>query len=104
MIVYDTLLEAINGLKERGYTLDFNLAFDQLKCDSADLCLSPAQFEIDEVHRFDTDTDPGESSIVFAVSSIDKKHKGVLISAYGMYAEPLEDSLMRKLSMHTHNN
>jgi hypothetical protein len=30
MHAYDTLLDALNGLKKRGYTIDFNLAFDHI--------------------------------------------------------------------------
>ena len=30
MYQYDTVVAAIDGLKERGYNLDFNIAFDKL--------------------------------------------------------------------------
>ncbi len=32
MYVYDTVSAAVNGLKKRGYTLDFNLAENCLIC------------------------------------------------------------------------
>ena len=30
MFSYDTVVEAINGLKQRGYTIDFNIAYDKI--------------------------------------------------------------------------
>ncbi len=52
---YNTVSEAISGLSGRGYTRDFNapLAKECMACHSAANVLSPDDFEIDEVHRFE---------------------------------------------------
>ena len=49
MFNYDTVTEAINGLRERGFTLDFNLQTNSLQCFNHDLNLTPEEFEIKEI-------------------------------------------------------
>lgn len=100
MYTYDTVVGALNGLKERGFTLDFNLAFDKLICHDTGQCLNPGEFEITEVYRFEGATNPADEDVVYAVQSKDGKIKGSLSQAYGMYADPASDEMMQKLAMH----
>ena len=101
MYTYDTVTGALNGLKERGFKLDFNLAFDKITCTENGLCLNPSEFEITEVYRFEGATEPSDEDVVYAVESIDGKLKGVISSAFGMYADPVSSDMIRKLKMHT---
>jgi hypothetical protein len=98
---YDTVVAALNDLKQRGYTLDFNIAFDKLICRDNDSCLNPAQFEITEVHRFEGNTDPSDEEVVYAIESKEGDLKGVIHSAFGTYADAVSTEMLRKLSMHT---
>lgn len=100
---YDTVTGALTGLKVKGYTMDFNIAFDKLICRENNFCLNPHEFEITEVHRFEGATDPGDEAVVYAVESKDGKMKGVLTSAYGMYADTISTDMLKKLSMHPHS-
>ena len=100
---YDTVTEALTALKTKGYTMDFNIAFDKLICKENNFCLNPNEFEITEVHRFEGATDPGDEAVVYAVESKDGKTKGVLTSAYGMYADTISTDMLKKLSMHPHS-
>lgn len=100
MPAYDTVTEALKDLKARGFTTDFNLAFDALHCPDTGTRLSPSDFEIVEHHRFEGNTDPADEAVVYAVASNDGRMKGVLVSAYGTYSEPLDDSMIRKLGVH----
>jgi hypothetical protein len=97
---YDTVTEAVNDLKERGYDTDFNLDFDQIISHSDNIYLKPDDFEITEVHRFEGDTNPSDEDVVYAVESRDGKHKGVITSAFGIYADPISDEMVHKLTMH----
>lgn len=97
MYVYDTITVAIKGLKERGYKLDFNLKENCLICDEEQF--NPAEFEITEVYRFEGDTDPSDEAVVYAIESHNGK-KGVLVNAFGIYADPLSDEIVKKLSFH----
>ncbi len=97
MYNYDTVSEAINGLKERGYTKDFNLKENSIICHEDEY--HPEDFEIVEVYRFEGDTDPADEAAVYAVEST-KGEKGVLVSGYGMSAVGLGAEMARKLSFH----
>src|SRR4030095_2364982 len=95
MISYDTVSQAVNGLKERGYTLDFNLKSNSLECQGQKY--NPKDFEITEFHRFEGSSDPGDEAIVYAIESTNGQ-KGVLVNGFGVYSEPLSDEMMKKLS------
>jgi methionine synthase II (cobalamin-independent) len=97
---YDTVTGALNGLKAKGYTLDFNISFDKIIRKETNYCLNPHEFEIIEVHRFEGDTNPSDEDIVYAVQSKDGKIKGVITSAYGMYADSISNEMIQKLSIH----
>lgn len=96
---YDTVTEALNGLKVKGYTIDFNIAFDKIMCNKSKVCLNPHEFEITETHRFEGATDPGDEAVVYAIESKDGMMKGVITSAYGMYADAISTEMIKKLSM-----
>src|SRR6187549_352869 len=98
---YDTVVDALNGLKSRGYTLDFNIAFDKIICSNNEICLNPNEFEIVEIYRFEGDTNPSDEDVVYAIESKDGKIKGVLTSAFGLYADSISNEMIQKLVMHT---
>lgn len=100
MKVYENLVEALDDLKKRGFTTDFTLAFNSIACSSSGKCLSPAEFEIVEHYRFEADTDPDNSSVLYVIQSHNGTMKGVLVNAYGVYSDPLSDEMIRKLSVH----
>lgn len=95
MATYDTVSQAVNGLKERGYTLDFNLKSNSLECQGQKF--NPKDFEIKEFHRFEGASDPGDEAIVYAIESRSGM-KGVLVNAFGVYSEPLSDEMIKKLN------
>ena len=97
MYVYETLTAAINGLKQRGFQLDFNLKENCIICE--DVEFHPEDFEIVEVYRFEGDTDPADEAVVYAIESI-KGQKGILINAFGIYADTMSDRLIKKLAFH----
>ena len=100
MFQYDTVVGAINGLKERGYIIDFNIAFDNIICVQDNICLNPSQFEITEVYRFEGDTNPSDEDVVYGVESKDGQLKGIVTSAYGLYADNISTEMIQKLTMH----
>ncbi len=99
MYSYDTVSEAINGLKKRGFTIDFNLEADALHCPGLSLRLSPNDFEIVEVYRFEGNSDPGDEAIVYGIES-NQQQKGVLVNAFGAYADSVSDDMIEKLRIH----
>ena len=93
---YDTLSEAINDLQIRGYTYDFNLMPDCLKCASLELEIHPEEFEVDELYRFEGMSSTDDNSILYAISSKNGV-KGMLVDAYGVYAENISEAMRKKL-------
>lgn len=96
MYTYDTLSEAVNDLRKRGYTIDFNLEYDHIISHETPVSLMPNEFEIVEVYRFEGETNPSDESVVYALTS---KHgeKGVLINGYGIYGDPVDEGMVEKL-------
>ena len=93
---YDTLSEAINDLQLRGYTYDFNLEPKRLKCASLELQIHPEEFNVDELHRFEGMSSTDDNSILYAISSKNGV-KGLLVDAYGVYAENISEEMRKKL-------
>jgi len=99
---YDTVSEAMNDLKKLGYTTDFSLLahHDCIVCRKSSLELSPDDFEIDQMHRFEGDSDPGDEMVVYAISSNKNNVKGIVVNAYGTYADDISSVIVKKLYMH----
>ncbi|HMO61739.1 MAG TPA: phosphoribosylpyrophosphate synthetase [Ferruginibacter sp.] len=96
---YDTISAAIAGLKAKGYSLDFNISFDTIKCDEHNICLNPSEFEITEVHRFEGETNPSDEEVLYAIQSKDGKQRGTFVSAFGIYADAVSNDMLQKLSI-----
>ncbi len=96
MYNYDTLSEAIHNLQQRGYTYDFNLKPECLECASLKIEIHPEEFEVNELHRFEGMSSTDDNSVLYAISSKDGI-KGLLVDAYGVYAENISEAMRKKL-------
>ena len=94
---FSTVTDVIKWLEERGYTYDFNLDCDCITYDGGKMKLKPEDFSIDKVFRFEGMTDPGDEEIVYAISSTTHNVKGIMVNAFGVYADPLSDDMIKKL-------
>jgi hypothetical protein len=95
---YNSEIEAINDLRGRGYILDFNLLTHALYCPQLDVYVAPHEFEIAEIYRFEGASDPSDEVVVYAIRSTIRQLYGILINAYGIYAERSSDELIKKLA------
>ena len=66
---YDSLAEALDDLKKRGYEADFETQSNCLYCSELDLRLNEEEFHIDEVYHFDGHSNPDDNSVVYAFTS-----------------------------------
>ena len=96
MHTYDTVSEAVNDLKKRGFDLDFNLQENCLICHDDKFNIN--DFEITEVYRFEGNTDPSDEAVVYAIESISGM-KGVLVNGYGISADAMSSEMAKKLSV-----
>ena len=101
MYSYNTLVEAINDLKKRGYTFDFNLQTDCIHCPEFNESFKTDQFEIQEHYRFEGASDPGDLSEVYAVETTSGL-KGLITDAVGIYST-LSPLMIKKLSYRSNN-
>jgi hypothetical protein len=93
---YETLSEAVTGLKNRGFTMDFNLSENCLICQGNKLDID--DFEIVEIHRFEGNSDPADEAVVYGIEG-NKGEKGILVSGYGISAEGMSSEMAKKLSI-----
>lgn len=83
---YDTLSEAMNTLKERGYIYEFDFKDAHLYTQANNKEFGSDELKIVEIHRFEGMSDPNDNSILYAINCADGS-RGLLIDAYGMYAD-----------------
>jgi hypothetical protein len=60
MYHYATVSIALKELTEKGYTIDYNLKQDQI-------INSPYDFTIEEIYRYEGETDPSDESTVYGI-------------------------------------
>ncbi len=93
---YESMIDALSDLKHRGYSLDFKKEPTCLYCYVFDLWLTPEQFNIDEVYRFEEDSN--DSYVVYAISSYSGM-RGTLVDSIGVYAEHMTFEMAQKMDV-----
>ncbi len=96
---FETLSQAMNALREEGYVEDFNLKQNCIECRNGEYTVFHNEFEIDEYFRFEGMSDPGDNSILYAISSEKYGLKGQLVNGYGIYTETITNEMLQKLKM-----
>lgn len=96
---FGTLSQTIEELKKEGYTMDFNISPECLSCHRSNRVLSPDEFGIDAVYRFEGESNPDDEAVVYAISSPKYGLKGTLVNAFGLYSDEVSDALVRKLHL-----
>lgn len=94
-----TLYQVVEDLKKQGYTEDFNLKQNCLECRGSKFEVLAHEFVVDEVYHFDDMDDPGEQSVLYAISSPVRKIKGILINGVGIYSEEITNEMADKLKV-----
>ena len=98
MIAYNNLVEATNDLMKRGYTENLSLEGDTVDDKDKNIHMTADDIEIDEFYRFEGASNPDDMSIVYAVTSKKYNLKGVLVNAFGTYADNSSSAIMAKLN------
>jgi len=84
---YSTVWEAVQGLKERGFTDNLELAGNLLRAVESGRSYAAKELTIIEHHRFEGASDPDDMAIVYGIESDDGR-RGIVVDAYGVYADP----------------
>lgn len=78
----DTLVECMNVLRERGYEHNFSATKENTILDDAKKEYHPDEVRISSFYRFEGESDPGDSSILYAIET-NTGEKGVMVNSYG---------------------
>jgi|SRR5690606_38980197 len=70
---YETTDVALAKLKEMGYTIDFNVEFDEILKDADN-------YRIDHLYRYEGASNPDDESTVYGISNIDNGKRGVFVA------------------------
>ncbi|SEV79686.1 phosphoribosylpyrophosphate synthetase [Kaistella antarctica] len=97
---FGTLSETINGLVKIGYIHDFNIHEECIVCHQANVKLSPTEFQIDKVYRFEGESNPDDQSILYVISSPKFNIKGTLVNGYGISSDQETEKVIEKLLTH----
>lgn len=96
MYHYATVSKALEELKEKGFTVDFNLDEDRIKnCGDC--------FEIVHIYRYEGQSDPGDEATVYGIKS-DKGEKGVYVAGDLSFTEKSASRTLYELSIKGREN
>jgi hypothetical protein len=95
---FESALDAIQDLNKRGYTANLSLEGDTIDDKERGIKMTADDFEINEFYRFEGVSNPSDMSIVYAVESTKYNVKGVLVNAFGTYANNSSSAIEAKLN------
>ncbi|NDP26245.1 MAG: hypothetical protein GZ087_02285 [Flavobacterium sp.] len=91
---YATVSKALEELKEKGFTVDFNIQENRI-------INSPDDFEIVHIYRYEGETDPGDEATVFGIKS-STGEKGVFVAGLAAFADKTAAMVLNELSIKGH--
>ena len=93
---YATITQALDHLKENGYSIDYNIEFD-------DLAAQASNFEIDILYRYEGESDPADESSVYGIRNNKNEDKGVFVAGNLSFLEGRKRDIILELEMKYHN-
>ena len=93
---FNTLSEAIDTLKKRGYTTNFRINENGLLEAAKGQTFNASDVKLAEFHRFEGMTDPADSTILYALET-GSGLKGTLADSYGAEASELISGFMKNV-------
>ena len=97
MKYYHDLLDAIFGLKKRGYNHDLDISLNGHVCINSSMEFKADEFAIDEFYKFEGMFSIDDISVIYAISLCNGV-KGLLIDAYGECQQKMSVSLLKKFT------
>lgn len=91
-----TLSECMKIALDRGYSENFRVIANGLTTEDEKALYTPADIKITNFYRFEGNSNTDDNSILYLIETADRK-KGVLIDAYGVYADTLISNFVRQV-------
>lgn len=93
----ETLSAAVRRLQHAGYVGNwYSIEGGRLRCDEFDLEAAPSELRVDEVVRFEGTSDPGDESILYALTA-PQGHRGLFSAIYGPDMSPGDVAVVHQL-------
>lgn len=89
MYHYATVSKALEELADKGYSVDYNLQEDKI-------INSPQDFTIEEIYRYEGETNPGDESTVYGIKS-SSGEMGVFVAGLGADSEKSATMVLNEL-------
>lgn len=94
----DTLVDRMQQLQAAGWVAQFSVSEGAVRCDECGCSASPEEATVDEVFRFEGESDPADESILFAMT-MPCEHRGALPATYGKDTAPEIGDVLTRLRL-----
>jgi hypothetical protein len=81
-----TMSEVMNDLEKKGFTHNFRIVGNRMISNETKNAFSPEDVYLIHQYRFEGESNPGDSSILYALSTANGE-KGMVINSYGVDAD-----------------
>ena len=92
------MVEILNRLCQEGYTAQFKATQGGICSMLTQNTFKPGDIDIKHFYRFEGESDPGDTSIVYAIETCSGE-KGTLTDSYGVYADPLVEKFIKQVEV-----
>lgn len=96
---YKTLAEAVEGLRRRGFTANFELLNKRFRAVDSGQTFTADQLTIVEHHRFEGVSDPDDMAVLYGIEANDGT-RGTIADAFGPQADPDLGAFLKNVKMH----
>ena len=95
--MFDEIAKIVDRLSAAGYTDDFRAVPGGLIGSQDHQIHTPESLVVDEVHRFEGTTDPGEEAILFALRCPGHGTRGTYTAPFGTDTPPADAEMIDRL-------
>ncbi len=96
MYHYASVSKALEDLKQKGFTVDFNLH-------DHDIIQNPSHYEIQHIYRYEGDSNPDDEATVYGIQSTSGK-KGVFVAGYAANSDNDAAKVLLNLTIKDRNS
>src|SRR5437870_3130113 len=95
---YDTILDALKAARDKNFICRFVAEKNGLRCLETNEVFAASDLSIEEFHRVEGSSDPGENAILYLIKTATGV-KGTLTDAFGTYANPEISELIKRIQI-----
>jgi nucleotide-binding universal stress UspA family protein len=93
----ETLDEAIERLERSGFRESFRAGPDGFLALQTRRIYAPESLVVEEVVRFEGESDPGDEAVLYALRARDESVRGTFVASFGPSADPISGDLIKLL-------